>query len=238
MLSADVSSYSLSPMRILFVEDSAPIRKPVARALKASGFAVDSTGDGMEGWQLAQDHDYDVIILDIMLPGMDGREILRRLRAAGNETPVLFLTAKDAIEDRVAGLKLGADDYLTKSFAIEELLARVEVLGRRKYSKRSPLLSAGDLELDRATKTVRRGGRELSLTPQLYALLEYLLLRKGQVVSRTEIEEHIYDEQVSPMSNVVDTAVCALRRAISLFEDSPPIIHTRRGLGYIIPESP
>ena len=192
----------------------------------------------MEGWQMAQDHDYDVIILDIMLPGMDGREILRRLRAAGNETTVLFLTAKDAIEDRVAGLKLGADDYLTKSFAIEELLARVEVLGRRKYSKRSPLLSAGDLELNRATKTARRGDRELNLTPQLYALLEYLLLRKGHVVSRTEIEEHIYDEQVSPMSNVVDTAVCALRRAISLHEDSAPVIHTRRGLGYIIQDSP
>lgn len=224
-------------MRILLVEDSAPIRKPVVKALKASGYAVDATGDGMEGWQLAQDHDYDVIILDIMVPGMDGREILRRIRAACNDTPVLFLTAKDAIEDRVAGLKLGADDYLTKSFAIEELLARVEVLGRRKYAKRSPLLVAADLELDQASKTVRREGRELHLTPQLFALLEYLLLRKGQVVSRTEIEEHIYDEQVSPMSNVVDTAVCALRRAITLSEKSVPLIHTRRGMGYVIHES-
>jgi two-component system copper resistance phosphate regulon response regulator CusR len=224
-------------MRILLVEDSAPIRKPVVKALKASGYAVDAAGDGMEGWQLAQDHDYDVIILDIMLPGMDGREILRRIRAVGNETPVLFLTAKDAIEDRVAGLKLGADDYLTKSFAIEELLARVEVLGRRKYAKRSPLLVVGDLELDQATKTVRRGGRELNLTPQLFALLEYLLLRKGQVVSRTEIEEHIYDEQVSPMSNVVDTAVCALRRAITISDKNAPLIHTRRGMGYVIHES-
>lgn len=225
-------------MRILFVEDAASIRKPVTKALKASGYAVDSTGDGMEGWQMAQDHDYDVIILDIMLPGMDGREILKRLRTAGNETPVLFLTAKDAIEDRVAGLRLGADDYLTKSFAIEELLARVEVLGRRKYAKRSPVLVAGDLELDQAAKTVRRNGRELNLTPQLFALLEYLLLRKGHVVSRTEIEEHIYDELVSPMSNVVDAAVCALRRAISISDKSPPIIHTRRGMGYVIHESP
>ncbi len=225
-------------MRLLFVEDSASIRKPVTKALKASGYAVDATGDGMEGWQMLQDHDYDVIILDIMLPGMDGREILRRLRAAGNETPVLFLTARDAIEDRVSGLRLGADDYLTKSFAIEELLARVEVLGRRKYAKRSSLLAVGDLELDQAAKTVRREGRELHLTPQLFALLEYLLLRKGQVVSRTEIEEHIYDELVSPMSNVVDTAVCALRRAITLSDKSAPIIHTRRGMGYIIPEFP
>lgn len=223
-------------MRILLVEDSAPLRKPVVKALKASGYAVDATGDGAEGWLMAQDHDYDVIILDIMLPGMDGREILRRMRAAGNETPVLFLTAQDAIEDRVAGLRLGADDYLTKSFAIEELLARVEALGRRKYARRSPLLVVGDLELDQAAKTVRRGGRDINLTPQLFALLEYLLLRKGQVVSRTEIEEHIYDELVSPMSNVVDTAVCALRRAIAITDQSAPIIHTRRGMGYVILE--
>ncbi len=223
-------------MRVLLIEDSAPLRKPVVKALKASGFAVDTTGDGAEGWHLAQDHDYDVIILDIMLPGMDGREILRRIRAAGNETPVLFLTAKDAIEDRVAGLRLGADDYLTKSFAIEELLARVEALGRRKYARRSPLLVVGDLELDQAAKTVRRGGRDINLAPQLFALLEYLLLRKGQVVSRTEIEEHIYDEMVSPMSNVVDTAVCALRRAIAITGQSAPVIHTRRGMGYVILE--
>ena len=223
-------------MRILLVEDSAPLRKPVVKALKASGYAVDATGDGAQGWLMAQDHDYDVIILDIMLPGMDGREILRRMRAAGNETPVLFLTAKDAIEDRVAGLRLGADDYLTKSFAIEELLARVEALGRRKYARRSPLLVVGDLELDQTAKTVRRGGRDINLTPQLFALLEYLLLRKTQVVSRTEIEEHIYDEMVSPMSNVVDTAVCALRRSIAITDQSAPIIHTRRGMGYVILE--
>ncbi len=223
-------------MRILLVEDSAPLRQPVVKALKASGYAVDATGDGAEGWQMAQDHDYDVIILDIMLPGMDGREILRRMRAAGNDTPALFLTAKDAIAERVAGLRLGADDYLTKSFAIEELLARVEALGRRKYARRSPLLVVGDLELDQTAKTVRRGGCDITLPPQLFALLEYLLLRKGQVVSRTEIEEHIYDEMVSPMSNVVDTAVCALRRAIAVIESSAPIIHTRRGMGYVILE--
>ena len=225
-------------MRILFVEDSAPLRKPVVKALKASGYAVDATGDGAEGWQLAREHDYDVIVLDIMLPGMDGREILKRLRAAGRETPVLFLTAKDAIEDRVAGLRLGADDYLVKSFAIEELIARVEALGRRKYATRSPKLTVANLELDQSAKTVRRGGCEVELAPQLFALLEYLLLRKGQVVSRTEIEEHIYDEQVSPMSNVVDTAVCALRRAIAVSDDCVPLIHTRRGMGYVIEEPP
>lgn len=178
-------------MRILFVEDSTLLRKPVVKALKASGYAVDAAGDGEEGWWLAQAHDYDVIILDIMLPKLDGGEILRRLRAAGKDTPVLFLTAKDAIEDRVAGLRLGADDYLVKSFAIEELIARVEALGRRKYAKRSPKLAVADLELDQSAKTVRRGGCDVGLAPQLFALLEYLLLRKGQVVSRTEIEEHI-----------------------------------------------
>ena len=225
-------------MRILLVEDSAPLRKPVVKALRASGFAVDATGDGAEGWQMAQDHDYDVIVLDIMLPGMDGREVLKRLRAAGKETPVLFLTAKDSIEDRVAGLRLGADDYLVKSFAIEELIARVEALGRRKYAKRSPKLAVADLELDQSAKTVTRGGGDVELAPQLFALLEYLLLRKGQVVSRTEIEEHIYDEQVSPMSNVVDTAVCALRRAIAVSNHSVPLIHTRRGMGYVIEEPP
>jgi two-component system copper resistance phosphate regulon response regulator CusR len=225
-------------MRILLVEDSALVRKPVMKALKASGYAVDATGDGTEGLRLAQAYDYDVIILDIMLPGMDGREILKRLRALGKGMPVLFLTAKDAIEDRVAGLRLGADDYLVKSFAIEELLARVEALGRRKYAARSPRLGVADLELDRAAKTVRRAGREIKLAPQLFALLEYLLLRKGQVVSRTEIEEHIYDELASPMSNVVDTAVCALRRAIAVSDDSQSLIHTRRGMGYVIEEPP
>ena len=223
-------------MRILLVEDSAPLRKPVVKALIASGYAVDATGDGAEGWQMAQDHDYDVIVLDIMLPGMDGREVLKRLRAAGKDTPVLFLTAKDTVEDRVAGLRLGADDYLVKSFHIDELIARVEALARRKYAKRSPKLVVADLELDQAAKTVRRGGQELKLAPQLFALLEYLLLRKGQVVSRAEIEAHIYDEQVSPMSNVVDAAVCALRRAIAISDDCVPLIHTRRGMGYVIEE--
>ena len=148
-------------MRVLLIEDSVALRQAVAKALKASGFAVDTTGDGAEGWQMTQDHDYDVIVLDIMLPGMDGREVLRRLRAAGKETPVLFLTAKDTVEDRVAGLRLGADDYLVKSFAIEELIARVEALGRRKYAKRSAEAGRGGFGVgpeceDRAAR--RRGG--------------------------------------------------------------------------------
>jgi DNA-binding response OmpR family regulator len=223
-------------MRVLFVEDSFQLRKPVIKALKASGYAVDAAGDGIEGLNLALTYDYDVIILDIMLPGLDGREVLKKIREAGKESPVMFLTAKDAIEDRVAGLRLGADDYLVKSFAIDELLARVEALGRRKYAKRSPTLRISDLELDTTTKTAKRAGQELKLPPQLYSLLEYLLLRRGQVVTRSEIEEHIYDDLASPMSNVVDTAICALRRAITVNDDSQPIIHTRRGIGYIAEE--
>ncbi len=221
-------------MKLLLVEDSEALRRPVVKALKASGFAVDSTGDGKEGLWMALEHDYDVIILDIMLPSLDGREVLKRLREANSDSPVLFLTAKDSIEDRVAGLRLGADDYLVKSFAIEELIARVEALSRRKYQIRSPKLSVGDLTLDRSTKSVKRGEHNISLSTQLFSLLEYLMLNKGTVISRTQIEQHIYDEQVAPMSNVVDTAVCALRKTISVSKDSPSLIHTRRGMGYFM----
>ncbi|MDF7807008.1 response regulator transcription factor [Pontiellaceae bacterium B12219] len=223
-------------MRILLVEDAVSLRKPVVKALKASGYAVDETGDGEEGYWLASEHEYDVILLDIMLPHMDGHEILKKLRADGNETPVLFLTAKDTIEDRVAGLRLGADDYLVKSFAIEELIARVEALGRRRYRKSTPVLKVGDLELDSSAKKVARGGKELKLSAQLFTLLEFLMLCAGEVVSRSDIEEHIYDEQADPMSNVIDTAVCALRRAIKTPESDAPLIHTRRGQGYMISE--
>jgi two-component system copper resistance phosphate regulon response regulator CusR len=224
-------------MRVLFVEDAVSLRKPVAKALKASGFAVDETGDGKEGFWLAREHPYDVIILDIMLPGMNGHEILKQLRDAGNQTPVLFLTAKDSIEDRVQGLRLGADDYLVKSFAVEELIARVEALGRRCYQRSTPVLQVADLVLDSSAKTVARHGHDLKLPAQLFSLLEFLMLRQGAVVSRTEIEEHIYDESVSPMSNVVDTAVCALRRAIKTSDSDAPLIHTRRGMGYMIGET-
>ena len=221
-------------MKLLLVEDSEALRRPVVKALKASGFAVDATGDGQEGLWLALEHDYDVIILDIMLPGLDGREVLKRLREANNQSPVLFLTAKDSIEDRVSGLRLGADDYLVKSFAIEELIARIEALARRKYQSRSPKLTVGNLTLDRSAKTVIRGDQKISLPSQLFSLLEYLMLHEGRVISRAQIEQHIYDEQVSPMSNVVDTAICALRKTISVSKNSAPLIHTRRGMGYVI----
>ena len=223
-------------MKVLLVEDSHALNRSIVKALKASGFAVDTTFDGEEGLWMAMEHDYDVIILDIMLPKLDGRDVLRKLREAKNESPVLFLTAKDSIEDRVAGLRLGADDYLVKSFAIEELIARVEALARRKYQQRSPTLVIADLVLDRSAKSVLRRGESIKLSTQLFMLLEYLMLHHGTVISRTQIEQHIYDEQVSPTSNVVDTAICALRKAITISKDSVPLIHTRRGMGYVISE--
>lgn len=221
-------------MRVLVVEDSEQIRRAVVKALKSSGYAVDQTGDGEEGLWLALENEYDTIILDIMLPGLDGRTLLKRLRAEERDTPVLFLTALDAIEDRVEGFRLGADDYLVKSFAIEELLARVGALVRRRYKTSVATLEIADLVLDQAAKTVHRGGRELILSPQNYSLLQFLLLRKGEVVSRSEIEERIYDEHVSPTSNVVESAVYALRKAIAVDKESIPLIHTRRGLGYVL----
>lgn len=221
-------------MRVLLVEDSDSLRRSLTTALKASGYAVDAEGDGEEGLWLAQTHDYDVLVLDIMLPGLDGLGILEALRKGGNETPVLFLTARDTVEDRVQGLRRGADDYLVKPFALEELLARVETLTRRRYQKRTSKVNVSDLELDSSAKRVSRAGVVIQLAAREFALLEYLMLREGQVVSRTEIEEHIYDDLVSPMSNVVDSAVCALRKHIAVNPDSVPLIHTRRGQGYVL----
>jgi DNA-binding response OmpR family regulator len=221
-------------MRILLAEDSERLRKSVAKALRASGYAVDEAGDGREGLHLAESVRYDAIVLDIMLPGLDGLAILDRLRRAGQGTPVLLLTARDTVEDRVKGLRAGADDYLTKPFALEELLARVEALCRRGYAERQPVVRIGDLAVDTAARAVRRGGQALELTAREFALLEFLLRRRGEVVSRAEIEEHIYDDQAELMSNAVDSAVCALRRKLQVDPDAPPLIRTRRGQGYII----
>lgn len=224
-------------MRVLFVEDSRHLQKSVLKILKASGYAADVSGDGADGLWMAQTYDYDVVILDLMLPTMDGIQVLEALRADGVEVPVLILSAKDSVTDRVIGLRTGADDYLIKPFAMEELLARIETLSRRTYQKRQSVVRVGDLELDSATKTASREGQPLELGPKQFALLEYLMLRRGQVVSRSEIEEHIYDCTSSPMSNVIDTAVSSLRKAISISPDSRPLIHTRRGYGYYMEES-
>lgn len=223
-------------MRLLLVEDSNRLRDNISLVFRRSGYAVDATGDGIEGLELAQDHQYDAAILDIMLPSLDGLSILRTLRKEGNDVPVMFLTAKDEIGDRVEGLRSGADDYLVKPFALEELIARVEVLCRRSYQKSTKDLQVADLKLDTSAKLATRLGETLDLTAREYTLLEYLMLRAGQVVSRTEIEEHIYDDLVSPMSNVVDSAVYALRKKIVTPSSNKPLIHTRRGQGYILEE--
>ncbi|MCL4107244.1 UNVERIFIED_CONTAM: hypothetical protein GTU68_017128 [Idotea baltica] len=223
-------------MRLLLVEDSNRLRETVALALRKSGYKVDATGDGEEGLFMAQDHNYDAAILDIMLPSLDGLSILKKLRDEGNETPVMFLTAKDRIDQRVEGLRSGADDYLVKPFALDELLARVEALCRRSYQNASNEIRVADLKLDAAAKTVSRAGTTIDLTTREFSLLEYLMLRTGEVVTRFQIEEHIYDDLVSPMSNVVDSAICALRKKIATEPNSKPLIHTRRGQGYVLEE--
>jgi len=220
-------------VKVLFVEDSARLRRSVGTALKRCGYAVDVIAEGTEALWLAQSNDYDVVVLDIMLPGVDGLSVLRGLREAGKTTHVLLLTAKDTVEDRVHGLQSGADDYLTKPFALEELLARVQTLCRRAYGSKQPRLVVGDLEIDTVAREVTRAGRPIRLKPREYALLEYLAFRQGQVVARRDIETHIYDEQVDPVSNVVDSAMSVLRKRIGL-PGSAPLIHTRHGVGYVM----
>jgi DNA-binding response OmpR family regulator len=200
--------------------------------LRSSGFAVDASGNGVEGLRMARSVEYDVVILDLGLPGLDGLEVLKQLRGGGNGTHVLILTARDGIEDRVLGLRSGADDYLVKPFAFEELVARVDALVRRRHGVKTPSLKFGSLEIDTAAKMVRVDGQGVELPPREYALLEFLALRKGEVVSRTEIEEHIYDERVDPLSNVVDAAIYALRKKIDP-RGLPSFIQTRRGQGYV-----
>jgi len=223
----------VEPMRVLVVEDYAPVRTAVRDGLVEAGFAVDVAGNGEEGLWLAEQNPYDAVILDIMLPKLDGLEVLRRLRKGGSKHAVLLLTAKDTVADRVAGLDLGADDYLVKPFAFAELLARVRSLIRRRYDTKDPTIRLADLEIDTARRTVRRGASVIALSAREYALLEYLALRAGELVTRTEIWEHVYDFRSDAQSNVVDVYVGYLRKKLG----SPQLIHTRRGQGYVLAES-
>jgi DNA-binding response OmpR family regulator len=220
-------------VRLLLIEDSERLQRSLGAGLRKAGYAVDITGDGSEGLRRAQACDYDVIVLDLMLPGLDGLTLLKRLRELGNNVHVIVLTAKDTIEDRVRGLQTGADDYLIKPFAFDELLARIQALVRRGHGPKSPLLRVGHLEIDTAARAVTVAGNPVDLAPREYALLEYLARRRGTVVSRADIERHIYDESVDLMSNVVDSAICALRRRIEV-PGSPSPIRTRRGMGYML----
>ncbi len=220
-------------MRVLLVEDSSRLRRTLAAALRRSGYAVDLAADGGAGLELAEAGEYDVIVLDLMLPVIDGLTVLRRLRESRRPVRVLILTARDTVRERVQGLDAGADDYLIKPFALEELLARVQALCRRHYDVGQPRVIIGQLVIDMRAKIVTHGGAAVPLKPREFALLEYLAVRRGDVVSRTEIERHIYDEHLDPMSNVVDSAISILRKRLSQ-AGAPPLIHTRHGLGYCL----
>lgn len=220
-------------MRILVAEDHPSLARSIADGLRDEGYAVDLTFDGNEALHLAGSNPYDAIILDIMLPGRDGFSIIQVLRRRDNRTPIICLTAKDGLDDRVKGLDLGADDYLLKPFAWEELLARVRSVVRRGHGQKSATLVVGDLEIDTAKKNARRSGKQIDLSAREYALLEYLAHRQGQVVARADIWEHLYDQHDETTSNVVDVYIGYLRTKID--KDFPTkLIHTRRGQGYLL----
>jgi DNA-binding response OmpR family regulator len=218
---------------LLIIEDSERLQRSLGLGLRGAGYAVDIAGNGAEGLWRATSSEYDVIILDLMLPGINGLSILQQLRKDGIQTHVLILTAKDTIDDKVLGLRTGADDYLVKPFSFEELLARVEALARRKIGKKSPLIAVGPIVLDTSAKTIVCNGCPVALTPREYHLLEYLLLHHHRVISRQEIEQHIYDSLTDLMSNVVDSAVYGLRKKLEPLGGAA-FIQTRRGLGYIV----
>ncbi len=224
-------------MRVLLVEDYLPLQKAVAKGLREAGYAVDATGDGEEGLWYASGNDYDVIVLDLMLPKMDGLSILKRLRADGRPAHVLILTARDTLADRVKGLDLGADDYLVKPFALEELLARVRALARRAYCVKNPSIEVGDLRIETASQRVWRGKEDVRLTAREYALLEYLAMRRGETVARTDIWEHVYEFNSEADSNVVDVYIGYLRRKLDR-QGRPSLIQTVRGRGYSLGAEP
>lgn len=224
-------------MRILLVEDEPRMAGFIARGLRDESHAVDVAGDGESALERAAVNDYDAIILDLMLPGIDGLEVCRRLRAGGLRAPVLMLTARDAIADRIAGLDVGADDYLVKPFDFRELLARLRALGRRAGELQSDRLTVDDLVIDTAKHDVRRNGRLVELTAKEYALLEFLARRAGAVVGRAEISEHVWDETFDPFSNTIEVYIKRLRRKID-DGHAVPLIRTWRGAGYSLGRRP
>jgi DNA-binding response OmpR family regulator len=219
-------------MRVLIVEDSEPLRESLRAGLSRAGFAVDVAGDGELGLSQARSNPYDILVLDLLLPKLDGMSVLAKLREKEDRPHVLVLTARDQIEDRVRGLNEGADDYLVKPFAFEELLARIHALVRRRYEERSPVVSIGELVVDLVARRATHRGVPLDLSAREYSLLEYLALRRGQTVSREEIEDHIYGVYNLPASNAVDSTVCILRAKLGA--DGKRIIRTRRGQGYVM----
>jgi len=220
-------------VRVLVVEDYEPVRSSVVQALAEEGFAVDSAENGRDGLWLAQSGDYNVIVLDIMLPDTSGIEILQTLRNAQQQVPVLLLTALGAVDERIRGLNIGADDYLIKPFALAELLARVKALVRRSYGDGTTIIQVRDLQIDTNARTVSRNDAVIELTAREYNLFEYFARRRGQVVTRSDVWQSLYDMQSESSSNVVDVYVGYLRKKLDT-PGQPSLIQTRRGLGYVL----
>jgi two-component system copper resistance phosphate regulon response regulator CusR len=216
-------------MRVLLLDDDAPLRRAVAAELRRHGMSVDEAGSLAEADERLYVTTYDAAVLDRQLPDGDAAAMLRRLREGGLAVPVIFLTCRDAVTDRVGGLEAGGDDYLGKPFAMAELVARVRALARRTAAVQPPVLRLADLTVDQARAAVSRGGRPVTLTPKEYSLLEHLVRRGGQVVSRQELLEHCWDEFEDPSSNVVDARIGRLRAKLG----TPPLVHTVRGVGYL-----
>jgi two-component system copper resistance phosphate regulon response regulator CusR len=220
-------------MRVLLIEDEPRMANVIAKGLREQSYAVDVAQDGDAGLYQSSINDYDVIILDVLLPQRDGYEVCRELRARGNSTPVLMLTARAAIDDRIAGFDAGADDYLTKPFSFRELLARLRALLRRDSQLRPDVLEIEDLVVDAASHRVSRANHDVQLTAKEYALLEYLARRAGQLVSRSEIAAHVWDDTFDPFSNSIEVYINRLRKKID-GKHANKLLHTRRGEGYIL----
>jgi len=223
-------------MRILLVEDEKKLSELITRTLQSESYAVDAALDGQSGWEMAESYEYDLIILDLMLPNLSGTEILRRVRRRNQAVPILVLTARDATVEKVKHFEAGADDYVTKPFAFAELVMRVKALLRRGPVSRATVLRVADLEMDRLSQQVKRSGRRIELTPKEFALLEYLATSPGRVFSRTMIIEHVWDQSFEGLNNIVDVYVRHLRRKV---DDPFPtkLIRTVRGVGYGLGEN-
>ena len=222
-------------MKILLAEDEVDLNNVVTRYLKKNGYSVDSVLDGEEALDYLEYGEYDLVILDIMMPKVDGFEVIKKLRNKGNHTSILMLTARDSADDKVKGLDLGADDYIVKPFDFNELLARIRAVVRRKYGNSSNKLVIGDLILDTSEKSVTRAGKQIELTGKEYEVLEYLMQSKNRILSREQIKEHVWDFDYEGDSNIIDVLIKNIRKKIDV-EDGKQIIYTKRGLGYVIKE--
>lgn len=222
-------------MRILVLEDYPPLRSSIVECLTEEGYAVDSTDSGDEGLWFVRNHEYDVALLDIMVPEVSGLEIVKKLRTDGNLVPVIIISARDTVDQKIEGLESGADDYLVKPFSLDEMLARVRAQIRRRHEKKSPLITINDLVIDTSTKAVQRAGKTIDLTRKEYLLLECLAYRNGEVLSREDIARQVYQDYDGGTSNVVDVYIGYLRKKLHV-EGLPNLIHTKRGHGYLLSE--